>query len=144
MYVVDHVAIGHHVPLVGDGNIAAADVCLPQKGGQVLRLQLNEAVAPAAQGGVDGHGPAVPQLSAQQAVDLFFHRSDFRVVAQELEALAVALQLLQHGQDAGLLHGGLQLQEEDELEVPAGGGAGLQLRHIDAQSRPLYVHQSIS
>ena len=65
--VVNDVAVGHHVPLVGDGDVAAADVCVPQKGRQGLRLQLNEAVVPAAQGGVDGNGPAVAQLPAQQA-----------------------------------------------------------------------------
>ena len=122
---VDLIAQGHHVPLVGDGDVQAADVLPVKKGSQSIRLQLEKAVGAVAQGGMDGDGPAVAQLPAQQAVNPLIHGSDFRVVAQELELGTAALHLLQHGQDAGILDGGVQLQEENKLKVTSRHGAGL-------------------
>ena len=58
---------------------------------QSIRLQLEKAVGAVAQGGMDGDGPAVAQLPAQQAVNPLIHGSDFRVVAQELELGTAAL-----------------------------------------------------
>ena len=45
---IDHVAEGHHVPLVGDGDIQPTDVWLTEKALQFVRFQLNQPVALAA------------------------------------------------------------------------------------------------
>ena len=46
---------------------------------------------------------------------------------------AVALQLLQHGYNVGILNRGIQVNQEDKLKVSAGNRAALQLGHVDAQ-----------
>ena len=71
--VIDLVAKGHDVHFVGDGHVESADVLPGEEGGQRLRLQLDEPVARTAQGGVDGHGPAVAQLPAQKTVNQLAH-----------------------------------------------------------------------
>ena len=72
---VDRAAESHHVPLVGNRDVQPADILPAEKIPQLLGLQLKEAVALAAQGLVDGNGPAVAQAAAQKAVTLFAHTS---------------------------------------------------------------------
>ena len=74
------------------------------------------------------------QFSAQETVHFLAHNLYFGVVAQEVETCAAALHLLQHGQHTGILNGGIQFDEEDELKVAAGHRTGLQFRHVDIQS----------
>ena len=62
------VAVGHHVALVGHGDVQPADVPAGEERAQLLRLQLDEAVVRAAERGMDRRRPAVAEFPPKKSV----------------------------------------------------------------------------
>ena len=134
---VEHIAVRHHVALVGNGDVQPADVLPREERAQLLRLQLDETIVRAAERGVNGRRPAVTELSAQKSVNLLPHRSHLGVVSEEYKLRAAALHFLKHGKHARVLHACLQLKEEHKLKIAPRHGAGFELGHVDVQRREL-------